>query len=280
MTTPEQSRPQVELRSFLRQGHLLSPSDVATLGLETSDGALFIVASHDCDCVQSQSQEPYLELIRAREIESPDGNYTNAKSPRTLHLSVLKDGSRVTLEIKAEPKTAVAKVATTGMQPNAAFQLEERAKRTFSLWLRSRYWRAAFPDALVERLREVKSTIEDAIRPNPEALHGVYIYFDPASELPDDQPYEVDIFLVYDSEIPDADRAAQIAAEKIKRKFEKRFMTLSDQDRIITWRKIHLSECAAASDIEFTYADTLSFRLLHFDHLSLRQDPQTIVPNF
>jgi hypothetical protein len=73
-----------------RQGHVLPAASARELGLvhnEADDDPVALVISHDCDIVASNDKEPDCEVIPGRHIELPDGNFTNAKNPRRLHLT-------------------------------------------------------------------------------------------------------------------------------------------------------------------------------------------------
>ncbi len=266
-------------RSALRQGSIL-PSEVCrNLKLiDDSELSILIVATHDCDCVLPVNAEPFIEAMKATVIASADGNFTNAKNPRKLHLELEKNKETIAVEVIAAPKIAIPKQAVEGLLPDNTYALSERNKQILSSKLRSRYSRMALPDELVERLRPVKISIEDVGKASPYALHGIYIYYDPQDELGPEDIYEVEIFVLYDVEFENAKEAAEAAVDKIRRRFELKFRTEEVPGMGVRWKGVFLSKCEAVSDINFTFADTLSFQRYHLDHISLRQDPQGSVP--
>lgn len=72
-----------------RQGHLLTDEAANALGLgnpEHPDDTVVIVATHDCDLAQLPESEAAIEVVVGRRIEAMDGNYTYAKTARTLHI--------------------------------------------------------------------------------------------------------------------------------------------------------------------------------------------------
>ena len=285
MANPEpdstDTRPRKAVRSQLRQGSVLPLEVARELGLveDDSGNTLVVVVSHDCDCVQSENTEPAFEVLKGTLIPAADPNYTNAKSARTLHLECHRDGEPVVLQLIAGPKATIPKSALHTVCPDLKYSLQSRDRRTLSIWLRSRYSRASFPDELVERLRDAKVAIESAGKNNPYAIHGIYLYHEPLGEITSEDLYEIQIAVVYNTEIEGAEAAATDSASKIRARFESRFRTLNGATGIATWQKLHLTLCDAVADTEFTFSDTLSFQLLQLDYLSLRQDPQAHVPD-
>jgi len=279
MPTPETDVPiacEVPTQPNWRQGTIIPRPSALSLGLLNEDDAdsVAIVVTHDCDCVQDQVAEPYLEIMAGQLISEANQSLTNARSARTLHLPIEREGAPIVLQMKATPKLAILKRDLVGIDPDPAFVLSEASKRTLSTWLRARYSRTSFPNNLVERMRSVQGTLEDAGKGSPYAIHGIYLHHDPNDELPDDQIYEIEIFVVYNSEIEDAQQTAEAAAEKIRRRFELKFKTFPTEGIGLRWQSIELTNCEAMSDLDFTLADLLTFQIFRLDHVSLRQDPQ------
>lgn len=77
-----------------------------------------IVISHDCDLAQDDLQhEPMVEVVVRRVVEKGNGNFTWAKSPRTLHLAMPCEGLPVTLELVATNKRLLDKQALAAFDP-------------------------------------------------------------------------------------------------------------------------------------------------------------------
>ena len=71
-----------------RQGHVLTSESSVALGLVPADhaeSAFTVVISHDCDLAQSPEAEPLVEVILAKRIGAPNGNFTHAKNSRRRH---------------------------------------------------------------------------------------------------------------------------------------------------------------------------------------------------
>jgi hypothetical protein len=267
-------------RTALRQGSVL-PSDQAlklNLVKDPAEDELIIVVTHDCDCVASDEVEPYIELMSGKIIAASDGNYTNGKNPRKLHIEFQRGSKVVSVEVLAAPKLAIHKQDLIRVSRDATYALNDQNRRVLSVWLRSRYSRMALPDELLRRLSVVDETIEHAGKTSHYALHGIYIYCDPFEEIGPNDIYELEIFIVYDAAVQNAKGIAEMVADKIRRRFELKFKTVQTPGMGIQWTSVFLSNCVAISDITFTFADTLSFQRYQLDHISLRQDPQGSVP--
>jgi hypothetical protein len=270
----EPPRP-AEACTLLRQGSVI-PTEVCrklNIAAANSEREVLIVASHDCDCVKSKAKEPYIEAMFGTIIDAANGNFTNAKNARTLHLELTNESGPITVEIVATPKIAIPKEELETIAPSEYYEISERQKKMFSIWLRSRYSRAALPNELVERLRVVEDSIEDAGKANPYAIHGIYLFHDPLVELGPTENYEVQITVVYDTLVDDAQSIAEAAATKIKRRFEMKFQKETPGMGIL-WKGVYLSKCEAVADTEFTFAEMLDVQQFQLDHISLRGDPQ------
>lgn len=154
-----------------RQGHLLTKEAIKAIGLshpQFPDNTLVIVASHDCDITQTPDREPQVEVVVGRRISTVDGNNTNAKSPRTLHIEF--QGAESTLgEFVITDKKSVPKEVLGAFEPATDAKLAPPGLRIFQRWLASRYLRSAFPDEFERRLKEsgLADKIAKAVKPHP-----------------------------------------------------------------------------------------------------------------
>ena len=269
-----------------RQGSVIPESFVRSKGWldETGMPYFAIVVTHDCDCVAACEREPYLEILLGRKIDSADGSLTNAKSTRRLHLAWTDTlaGSEQMVELLAEPKSAILKKELFGIAPSAGYTLSSDHGRTLTRWLRARYDRATFPDEFIKRLSFVAEKIERATKTpvQASALHGLYFYHDPEGEISDPaEPYSLNIVVLFDSSKEGAADVAHSVAESLRESFERKYKTLETPDLGIQWNLIELSECEPVSDEDFTFVETLSYKLYRLDYISLRQSPQVPIPD-
>ena len=137
-----------------RQGHLLTDDAVKLLGLSHPDcpaNTVVIVVTHDCDLVQLTSSEPVVEVVVGRRITDADGNYTHAKSARTLHIKFEGDAPMLA-EFVITAKRSISKETLVDFKPVIEYRLSPSGQATLQRWLASRYRRSAFPDEFERRL--------------------------------------------------------------------------------------------------------------------------------
>jgi len=123
-----------------RQGSVISGEAALSLGIlaDPISKRFAIVATHDCDCVAGEDEEPQLELIVGREIEKEefDGNLTLAKSTRRLHLEIGQHGKYI--ELSSITKVSVDKTALLGTVPTQDLSINTDQRRIFRRWLAAR----------------------------------------------------------------------------------------------------------------------------------------------
>ena len=264
-----------------RQGSVLQDSDTLSLGLINSleEKHFAIVATHDCDCVAKEEDEPKLELIIGRQIakEAYDGSLTHAKSTRKLHLEIAQQG--IYIELSSATRTSVEKESLRGLSPSETWFLDVDQRRIFRRWLAARYDRVSFPDELAKRLKPVANHFKRVTKNDGAAIIGFYIQFEPDAELKseDSQPYSFRITVVYDSSKVGALEAAQRIAGSLQEKFEKEFKTLETVSGT-NWANIDLESCVAMSDFNFTLQDALSSYVYRLDDASLKLGEQGLIP--
>jgi len=245
---------------------------------ETSSIELAVVVSHDCDCVSSEEKEPYLEIVRASFVQAPKAEYTHGKNPRVLHLALSTTESSPVAEFHINNRQFLPKKSFSEAVPDAGTYLGEKERRELAHWIAARYRRGAFPDALVARLEPLKGTLSKIAKENPFSILGIYIGFDPQSEIIDpNEPYEVDIAIVFDADVSGSDHAAKVAEDRIRSKAELEFKT-KETELGILWRSIHLGLCEAIADTSFSLKSALEMTLYRFEYISLRQDPPAPTP--
>ena len=189
-----------------RQGHLLTNEAVTATGLrhpKYPDDTLVIVASHDCDLAQLPDKEPQVEVVVGRQIPALDGNYTHAKSSRTLHLEF--DNEPLLAEFVITEKHSIPKNVLVDFGPMTNVRLSPPNLSTFQRWLASRYRRSAFPDEFQHRMKKAGLTdkIVKAVKPHGSMITAVFFDVDEGQVVartgPDDV-YMLDIILVIQAE--------------------------------------------------------------------------------
>lgn len=171
-----------------------------------------VVISHDCDlATDNLTLEPTVEFIVGSDQPRPDGNFTWAKSTRTLQLEVMKSGEKGLVELGANRKHAVDKKVLAEYDPDSRYALEPRHLAALRDWLAARYNRTAFPDEFNARLEALGAPekIKKLLASSSDLVS--FVYFDlkgrERDELPKGLPYELSVVLVHFPG-PDPDEAA------------------------------------------------------------------------
>ena len=262
-----------------RQGHLLTNEAVTATGLnhlEYPVDIVVIVASHDCDLAQLPDKEPQVEVVVGRRIQTLDGNYTHAKSSRTLHIEFEGDKTFFAEFIITE-KRSILKKALLDFGPATNLRLSPPDLTIFQQWLASRYRRSAFPDEFEHRMKKTGLTdkIVKAVKPHGSMITAVFFDVDEGQEVartgPDDV-YMLDIILLHATE-PDF-QAAEASANEARAAIEHAFTTKLFDTQSGNWKSIELGSVEVISESAMTYLQSTLLKKWRLDHISLGADPQ------
>ena len=266
-----------------RQGSLLSLSTVECFGLshpEQGSETVVIVASHDCDISQDVAVEPNVEVVIGKVLcvdsSSLDGNYTNAKNARTLHIPLAGETTQY-VEFVSTNKQSIDKRRLLDHQPDSHFCIEREFRITFQRWLASRYRRSAFPDEFEQRLVQNKldQKIANAMKKTSAHITAIFFDVDEGKELVHAGPqgcYCLDIIILY-STSTDAD-AALLTANTAKSTIETAFKNKLYDESTDQWQEIELRYVEAISDEALTYKQSTLMKQWRLDYISLQADPQ------
>lgn len=263
-----------------RQGQLLTNEAIKSLNitqLKSQENTLVVVATHDCDLVQTPDKEPNIELIAGCRIKRLDGNFTYAKSSRKLHLRF--DGDNPLLaEFVITEKFSILKNSLINFKPVDVVRLSSQNLSIFQQWLASRYRRSAFPDEFERRLvheTKLAEKISKAIKPHGALITAVFFDVDEGNVLIHegvDDAYLLDIILLYST---DADyKLAESTAIKAKEAIEKAFSEKLYDHHSGKWKWIELRYIDVISEEALTYKESTLLKKWRLDHISLAADPQ------
>ena len=266
-----------------RQGHILPEQAAAALELATGADALVMVVSHDCDLANANlDDEPYVEVIAGRRLQSSDPNLANLKSARTLHLTITCEGRTQCIELTAAGKQLVPKSALAAWRPDPSYRLDADNFFTLRRWLAARYDRAAFPDQferrmfretdLAERINKVAK--KEGVN---RVVSGIYFEVSPREELDPAVPYDLTVVLVYTPGMDPLKNGdiAEEAGKAIDAHFRKRCLP---DEASGTWKHIRLKEVIAYSEEGISVARMKRLQRWHLDHLSTRSPAESVKP--
>ncbi len=251
-----------------RQGSILSQKDFLEAGLPDScPYNLAIAISHDCDIANdNMDAEPFVEFVYAQRMEKKDGNCTNGKNPRILHLNYKWQQDSIFLELRALNKFTVPKNNLENIQPDGIYELTG-SRQVLQSWLSARYRRHALPNSLVDRLREVFSHIEKEGKKKSDGVLSFQLSYQPMEELPPEEAYELWLSIVYVIDQAEYESMAEKMAEGLKAEFS----ALLEKTK--AFGSVDLRKCEAVSEMEFTVRDIRDTVEYHLEHLSYRSEP-------
>jgi hypothetical protein len=238
---------------------------VADLTDETE--ADFAVAiSHDCDIANDDLDiEPMVEFIFVHFKDKADGNCTFGKNSRKLHLNCVYQGKPNVLELIASQKTKISKNILKNIDPNPDYEMRSSGD-VLQSWLAARYRRHALPNSLVDRLNPVFDHMQKVGKKNADGILSFRLSYEPKSDLPPEEPYEMWLYIVYVTDHENYESMATEIAKSIKDKFPK----LLEKNK--EFGEVDLRECEAVSEMEFTLRDARDTIEYHAEHLSYRKD--------
>ena len=250
-----------------RQGSIIRVKDLCNDDRLKFQGEDYVfVISHDCDITAEVSKEPYIEVLTLQILNEgeQDSSLIYGKSPRDTHLPVKIDNFPKYLKLSQLSKTFIDKQKNIDISADTSLEIESKNLKLLQSWLSSRYKRHSFPEELARRLNKLQNKIETNGKKTSKSsgIIALFINADPwDEELEDGYPYEIEIVVVYESEISGAETNAQTLAQDIKNfldQVEKDFPYSLDGQVVIR------------SDAEFTLKDMRSYVEWRFEHLSFR----------
>ncbi len=254
-----------------RKGHVLTPQAAAHFGLTNAVDAAstcVVLISHDCDLANDNLDvEPYVELVVGRTVEKPNGSFTWAKAPRTLHYESERQGQSVHIELVATCKQHVRKTDLAQFKPDFAHVLSGKMLAVLRSWLASRYHRAAFPDAFVERMKQTKvdEKLAKVLDARGKDISFIYFNLDKGQlvERTQGDPYRLAIVLVF--AVGQDPAAAEFAAHEIAAEVEKVVRARLPEGGLIV-----LDACFAISEEEITVSQARLLTQWRLEHMTLR----------
>lgn len=240
---------------------------------EIPDESFVILISHDCDIATDDlSEEPFIEAVIACRVAEVHPHLRHAQHPRKLHLPIGQRVEEFFVEVTHASKIQLKKEVLGSHAPLDSPSLTRHSREILRSWLIARYGRAAFPNALESRLGRIKDKFLDVAKSRTKAIDGIFLRVDPEIELPDGEPYEIDIAVVFDPHEPEAQEQSERVAARLHDAIERKFYKDG------TWTDIHLVQSVAISNEEFSLAMLKQFSPWRLEHLSFRTDPPGSLP--
>ena len=222
-------------------------------GATTPDASSrIIVVSHPCDILcHDFDHEPVVEVIIGRSIDAIAEEFTRARNPRKLHLS-LNEGA---VELNSRDRGDLSRPALADSRPDTN-ALSDADSELVLAWLGRRYQRTAFPDALMERMKLRRAKIRQLQKKAGPRLRDIYIKVLNNRELGPNEDYNLVFYFVLNSKLIND----EISIGEFNRDFFTPFMTSINAAPGITIVK---GECI--NDLLFTYSTMMDLDLFDVD---------------
>jgi hypothetical protein len=257
-----------------RQGSVIDRDTLIAIGalsgVAPSD-RVGVVISHDCDlALDNIAVEPSVEFIVGSDQPRPDGNYSWAKSTRTLQLEIKKTGDTVLIELGANSKQSVGKEVLASYDPDGSYDLAPGQLAALREWLAARYNRTAFPDEFNRRLEAsgAPEKLKKLLAASNELIS--FIYFDlkgrERDELPAEVPYELAVVLVHFPG-PEPEEAGDKADELANRIDAALTQKLAGPERGIAFRG-----CMAVSEDDIKLGEAQTLMRWRLDFITLKAE--------
>lgn len=252
------------------------------LGLEGDDDTCVVVISHDCDI--PQDKESYLEVIVGKKVKK-DKNFLSAKNVRRLHARFFaKNDEEFFVDLSFQhrqiiPRSDFAKLSG----PCDSGRITESDKRTLKQWLSVRYGRPAYPNAFENRLQRecrkkvtVERGIAELVAKRSEHITALFFSLseDRDVELEEGTPYNLNVYVVYDSErgAVDARKEAEALAGEIFVLLRQVYGAPEDAAEIC------VEACTAIADTRLSFADLMKIDQWRVEWVSLHEESSDFLP--
>ena len=255
-----------------RQGSIITAekNDVNSLdqvGLVLNGCTHWFLLSHDCDIVHHDFEnEPHVEIMAARFVDSSDGNLLHGKNPRRLQLKMREQW----IEFHVGSRKFIDRRHLAHLVPDRGIALPPDAVQSLAGWVARRYVRTAFPDSFNNRLQGREQQIKKLMSNEGGNICTLYVLLADQGELPPDQTYIIEIVAVMRD--GDFDVAEKRAA--VEKTLGNLCILISECGGITVDRQTTRGE----RDISLT--DLRSLQRLEFDHFSRSENSAASSPRF
>jgi hypothetical protein len=250
-----------------RQGAILAPGSLPgdcvfepALPSVTADSVL-VVLTQDCDLIQPDfDKEPFVELIRAVPVSSPDGNLLYGKNPRRIQFRI---GAAI-FEASCHERTRIDRRHLTGIAASMTHGIDPTTLDLLREWVAKRYIRPAFPDSFNARIwRSAQGkAIRKLLERKGELFLDLYVMCDPSDqELEEGTAYRIDVWPTMGSEDYQDEDRRRAAVETCT----------SLEALLASCPGIEISTCELRHEGQITLDDLRFFARWDFDDLTHRE---------
>ena len=254
-----------------RQGAIFREADTTALRhqlqAEWTEGSVAIVVSQSCDLVHHDLEsEPFAEIVIGRPVGSANGNLTDGKNPRRLHLRIRSISAEQVVEIVPADHYRIDREQLVRIMPDGQKVLSDRERRTLANWLAGRYQREALPTAFNQRIARSQKKRDKIYRRLSKRVSALLVKLTPNKELPDHEPYHILLLALVPADDHDPRDVIENDLQALSQQISQDSGIVIDQSPQVV------------SETEISVALYRQFSPFPLEYLSLREDPPHPLP--
>jgi hypothetical protein len=241
-------------------------------GEHKGDDQVFIAVTHDCSVISpSLKNEPYLEYLSAKKIDQDNGQFTNARNIRRLHLQVETVDGIDRYEVSMAARGFVERDAIAECAPDDRFKLSDESVSVLKRWLANRYVSQTFPDKFNQLtghlVKDSKAPLIKAFSTDVgKVCNSIFLSLDPVDvDIPDGDSYEVLVVLLFRDE-----KAVEIGREAMEAFADEVKATMLPIDGLDPVEVYALAESDAA------YSQIVRMSRWQLDYVSIKDDAEVL----
>ncbi|MDC7250808.1 MAG: hypothetical protein PQJ49_12900 [Sphaerochaetaceae bacterium] len=209
------------------------------------DCNLYMVISHSCDIARDIQKEPYIELLPCHIIEEIDGNYSNGRTARKLHLSITKDNDKTFYCLNANEKLYVNK-ENFSYTFFSCINKSDISIAVLQNWLAFRYRREALPDIINAKLSQIK--FKKILKKVKDEVRSIFV------QLDEDKKACTILFIINSNF-----KNAELLVSDLISKLSSSIKDNKELSQTISF--------ASRMDYDFNYDEFLDYAYFNFDYL-------------
>ncbi len=232
--------------------------------VEKKESVYLVPVTYDCALVDEDfSREPWAQIILLWKAGNENGNFKFGKNPRVIQIPVNIGSNIEYYEAQAIGICHVKRDTLLRSNIDKTRTLSPKFLKIVLGWCAARITRSVFPDSWNNRLTKSKKTFDKIWNNNTfnSVISGVYADVKPFKELADDELYEANIILCFDTDqeiVSLRDYKKQLEQEHIEQ------ITGAFNTKI----QINLKSVKVLADTEFTKSMERDFHLLDLEYFS------------
>jgi hypothetical protein len=233
---------------------------------------VFIAVTHDCSVISpSLKNEPYLEYLSARKIDQDNGQFTNARNIRRLHLQLESEDGVDWYEVSMAARGFVRRDSIADCAPDDRFELSDESVSVLKRWLANRYVSQTFPDRFNQLtghlVKDSKAPLIKAFSNDVgKACNSIFLSLDPEDvDIPDGDSYVVLVVLLFRDE-----KAVEIGRDAMEA------FANAVKDIMLAIDGLDPVDVFALAESDATYSQIVKMSRWQLDYVSIKDDAEVL----